>query len=122
LWIDDNVMLGAPVMGVMLRLKIILVCLLTGLFALADRRPGSGGERTVSARVLKVENATLHVAIGDRGDKGADVIVPTTEKTEIRLDGEPAKLTDLAPDMLASITQVDGITTLIDCKRPQRRR
>jgi hypothetical protein len=103
-------------------LRAILVCLLLASPARADRHSGSDGERTISARILKVEKGVLHVAIGERGEKVGDVIVPTTDKTEIRLDGQAVKLADLPADALASITQVDGITTVVDCKRPPHRR
>ncbi len=103
-----------------MRIALLLMAMLGTTVALAERRPGSSGERVITARVLKVEKGLLHVAVGERGS--SDVIVPTDEKTAIRVDGETAKLSDLMPEMLASITQVDGITTVVECKRPQRKR
>jgi hypothetical protein len=106
----------------MRRISILLISLLMASPALADRHPGSNGERTVTARVLKVEKGLLHVVLTDRGQGGQDVLVPTDEKTEILLDGQAAKLADLPADAIATITQVDGITTSVDCKRSPRRR
>ena len=106
----------------MRQLFLPLLALLIASPALADRHPGSSGERTVTARVIKVENGLLHVSLTDRGQGGQDVIVPTDEKTEILLDGQAAKLADLPADAIATIIQVDGITTSVDCKRSQRRR
>ena len=106
--------------------RSVLVILVAGLLstaAFADKsgraKQGSAGERTVITHVNKLEKGMLHVAIGD---VGTDVIVPTTDKTEIRIDGAAAKLSDLTPGMLAEITQVDGETIAIDCKRLARGR
>lgn len=93
----------------MRNLSILLLALLLATAAQADK-----AERAIAGRVAKLDGINVIVVLSDRG---REVTVPTDEKTEIRVDGEAAKVSDLKANMIVKITQVDGLTTRIEAKK-----
>lgn len=54
------------------------------------------------------------------GDAGRETFVNVDDETQVRIDGAPAAVADLAPGMSVAVIQVDGLTRSVEIRLPKK--
>ncbi|HYE17593.1 MAG TPA: hypothetical protein VEA69_04065 [Tepidisphaeraceae bacterium] len=101
-----------------LLLMFALIALAPAALAASKPKPPADG-KALGAYLVKISGTTLMVSIGNAG---TEVLIPTDERTVFTLEGEPAKLSDLKPQMLLRIVQEEGLTKTVDARAAKVRK
>jgi hypothetical protein len=97
-------------------LAVLALAVMTATVPAADKpAKAAKGEKkaTLKGSIVKVDGNKLVISAGKKSD-AKEVTVETDDKTEITVEGQPAKLADLKPGQRVVVTPETGTATKIE--------
>lgn len=103
-------------------LAILIVLGVAGAAMCQDKEAPKEKPKGLFGKVVKVDgkNVVIKIRPAKQGDEPKEMTVTTDDKTEVTIEGKPAKLEDLKADMRVMVTPETGTAAKIAVLAPHK--